>query len=458
MFFHDSNNLQRFLLLVLFPGFLSLSGCEKMTELQRVQQDGVLIVATRNSPTTYYEDVGGPSGIEYALAKRFADTLKVKLKIVSVTNLNDILSMVQNHKVDFAAAGLTITEPRKQLVRFGPPYQDITQEVVYRLGSAKPTSVKTLENRNIEVVAGSSHAELLKKLKKTYPSLEWTENPEAESSELLDLVWEQLIDITIADSNELQLQQQFHPELQSAFSLSGNQQLAWAFPKGVDDSLYNKAREFFEQIRKSGELKSLINEYYGHVDDFDYVGTRRYMSDVKLKLPKYRYVFTAAGEYYDIDWRLLAAIGYQESHWNPHATSPTGVRGMMMLTLNTADYIDIDNRLDPRQSIYGGAKYFENLRSRLPDRIKDPDRTWMALAAYNVGMGHLEDARIIAEKKGMDPDKWANIKETLPLLARKKWYGKTKHGYARGWEPVRYPCPPHGRSGNVLCLCTKNTK
>ncbi|MCW9016578.1 MAG: transglycosylase SLT domain-containing protein, partial [Kangiellaceae bacterium] len=113
-------------------------------------------------------------------------------------------------------------------------------------------------------------------------------------------------------------------------------------------------------------------------------------------------------------------------------------RGMMMLTLRTAKQLGISNRLDPKQSIEGGAKYFRKVKKRVPDRIVEPDRTWFALAGYNVGWGHVEDARIITQQQGADPDKWSDVKERLPLLQKKKWYKKTKHGYARGAEPVRY--------------------
>src|SRR5690606_726272 len=139
-----------------------------------------------------------------------------------------------------------------------------------------------------------------------------------------------------------------------------------------------------------------------------------------------------------LDWHLLAALAYQESHWNPTAKSYTGVRGFMMLTQDTANDLGINNRLNPEQSIIGGARYFKSLHSRLPDRIGEPDRTWLALAAYNVGLGHLEDARILAQHHGANPDKWVDVQEYLPLLAKRKYYKFTKHGYARGWEPVEY--------------------
>jgi membrane-bound lytic murein transglycosylase F len=139
-----------------------------------------------------------------------------------------------------------------------------------------------------------------------------------------------------------------------------------------------------------------------------------------------------------IDWRLLAAIGYQESHWRSHAVSPTGVRGIMMLTQATAKYVDIENRMDPESSINGGARFYARQTERLPDTVSEPDRTWMALAAYNVGYNHLKDARQIVEWQGGDPDTWVDMSKALPLLARQKWYSRVQYGYARGWEPVLY--------------------
>ncbi|HET9679599.1 MAG TPA: transglycosylase SLT domain-containing protein, partial [Gammaproteobacteria bacterium] len=148
--------------------------------------------------------------------------------------------------------------------------------------------------------------------------------------------------------------------------------------------------------------------------------------------------FKKAAKQFNVDWRLLAAIGYQESHWDPTAVSPTGVRGLMMLTKVTAHSLGIYNRTDPKKSIFGGAEYIAYMHSRIPEDIPEPDRTWMALAAYNVGISHLEDARVITEIRGGDPDRWVDVRENLPLLSQKKWYSRTSHGYARGMEPVIY--------------------
>ncbi|MDH3886017.1 MAG: transglycosylase SLT domain-containing protein, partial [Desulfobacterales bacterium] len=197
--------------------------------------------------------------------------------------------------------------------------------------------------------------------------------------------------------------------------------------------------EYLKMLKDNGQLDQLLERYYGYVTDFDYVGTRRYMKHIEQRLPQFRRWFEEAGEKTGVDWRLLAAIGYQESHWNPRAVSPTGVRGVMMLTQDTMRHLGISkSRLDPQASIEGGGRYIARVRSRLPKRIREPDRTWMALAAYNVGTGHLEDARILAQGDGADQDKWIDVKKYLPLLSQKKWYKQTKYGYARGNEPVRY--------------------
>ena len=408
-----------------------------LSTLEQVKKEGKLIVATRNGPTTYYTARNGPAGLEHELVSLFADDLGVDVKWVFATNHKDLLPLVTKGKVHMAAAGLSVTVARRQLVRFTPDYQTITPQLIYRLGTPRPKNLSELHG-TLEVMAGSSHIEELNRLSAEYPKLSWQENSELGSETLLYLVWEKLIDYTIAASHEVRLTRGFYPELRIAFDLNDPQKLAWALARSDDDSLYQEASRFINRIREDGTLEQLLDRYYGHVEDFDYVGTRRYLSHINQRLPLYRDMFLRTGEQHDIDWRLLAAIGYQESHWNPEAVSPTGVRGIMMLTQNAMKDLGIKNRIDPAQSIAGGAKYFLKVKKKIPKRIQEPDRTWLALAAYNVGFGHLEDARILAQKNGDDPDKWVSVKKYLPLLSQKKWYSQTRHGYARGAEPVRY--------------------
>lgn len=420
------------------PWCLALAACGNPdTLLERIKDNDELVVVTRNAATTYYEGPHGPTGLEYDLAAMFADRLGVRLRLVMPDNFQDILGMVERGEAHIAAAGLTVTPQRQRRVRFGPVYQIITPQFVYRSGTTPPRDLDGLPGV-LEVLAGSSHEERLLELQAEFPDLTWRSNTTQESAELLHLVWEQLIDYTVADSNELAIHQRYYPELRVAFDINEPEQLAWAITAGADDSLYNEAVEFFAGLRASGKLDQLLERHYGHVREFDYVGTRRYMSHIAQRLPEYIPLFEAGAAETALDWRLLAAVGYQESHWNPEAVSPTGVRGLMMLTHNTMRFLGLSDRTDPEQSVLGGARYIRMQKDKLPERITDPDRTWLALAAYNVGYGHLEDARVITQKRGGDPDKWIDVKDSLPLLTQKKWYSQTRHGYARGHEPVRY--------------------
>ena len=419
---------------------------QSSNSLTRVKQRGYLMVITRNSPTTYYHGPSGQMGLEYELASRFARSLGVRLRLKVPDSYEDILPMVNNGKGDLAAAGIPMTRQGKELVRYGPVYQQITQQVVYRLGSRRPRNVKQLYNSKILVKSGSAHAERLRILNKSHPKLKFKESVDTETEGLMHLVWNKQLDYTIADSNETTTMQRYFPQLRVAFELNPRneegeilkQKLAWAFPKNGDYSLYQAAQRFFNKLRSTGELKQLLDRYYGHAEKFNYFQITTYHKHIKERLPKYKNHFKREAKRNNLDWRLLAAVGYQESHWNANAKSPTGVRGLMMLTLATAKLMKIKDRRDPFQSIKGGAKYLRIIKRRIAIQVSDPDRTWFTLAAYNVGLYHLRDAMILTRQAGNDPYKWIDVSRTLPLLTKKKWYSKTRYGYARGYEPVHY--------------------
>ncbi len=165
---------------------------------------------------------------------------------------------------------------------------------------------------------------------------------------------------------------------------------------------------------------------------------KTFLNHITTRLPHYREEFQQAEEKTGIPWVLLASMSYQESKWNRHAISPTGVRGLMMLTRSTAADLGIQNRLDPKKSIAGGARYLAHLHQRVPKDIRQSDRLFVALAAYNVGLGHIRDARILAKRLGKNGQQWEGLREVLPLLAKKKYFQDLPHRYARGWEPVQY--------------------
>lgn len=409
------------------------------TELEQVQSRGTLTVITRNSPTTFYETSdGNDAGLEYDLIKGFADSLGVDFKFVVANKFSDILPTVTNGHVDFAAAGLSITEGRQKRVRFTPSYLKVNQQVIYHRSNKKPKLIEDLFHKHIEVIAGSSHSQTLHSLGEQHEALSWTDTETAEGDQLLHLVSEKLIEYTISDSNEFMIYRHFFPEIDVAFDIGEAEELAWAFPKTKDNSLYDAANKYLNKIKSDGTLTQIIERHYSHTEKFDYVGNRLFIRHISTRLKHYKNHFINAADKNGLDWKLLAAAGYQESHWNKRAISPTGVRGIMMLTRRTAGQLGVKNRLDAKSSIFGGAKYLAHLIKRMDKNIPEPDRTWMALASYNVGYYHLDDARKITKKLGNDPNKWIDVKASLPLLAQRRWYKKTKYGYARGWEPVKY--------------------
>ena len=406
--------------------------------LDQVLEVGELRVVTRNSPTTYFVGSEGPGGPEFDLVQGFAEELGVTLVINTVDSLSEILPHLISGASHMSAAGLSITKSRREYLSFGYPYDTVDMHLIYKLGTGKPQSIEQVIGKSIEVVAGSNHSDILASLNKVYPELTWSENADVEVANLMEKVLYEELDFTIADSTEFDIQRHFYPDLRVALDLKNEHPIAWAYLKGDGDSLLTRGDEYLIKSKHSGLLAQINDRYYGHTKKFDYVGTKAFIRHFDKRLPRYRPWFEKAGALYGVDWRLLAAIGYQESHWRSHAVSPTGVKGIMMLTEATADYLDIEDRMDPESSIFGGARFYARQTERIPDSVNEPDRTWMALAAYNVGFNHIKDARQIVEWQDGDPDTWVDLSEMLPLLAKREWYSRVKYGYARGWEPVLY--------------------
>jgi membrane-bound lytic murein transglycosylase F len=321
-------------------------------------------------------------------------------------------------------------------VSFGPSYLTVQKAVVYNTNRARPRALRDLAGKRVAVLANSTSAEQLRREGQNIHGLKWMEVPAANVDHLLDLVSEGQLDYVVCDSHFVELSRNFYPNIATAFTFGAPEPLAWAIAKDADPILGDKVRAFFEKIAANGTLRGLLDRHFGHVKRLDQGDIVAFLARRETTLPIYVQTFKEAQELTEIDWRLLAALGFQESHWNPVATSPTGVRGLMMLTSITADRLGVTDRLDARQNIIAGARYLQLLRDSLPARILEPDRTWMALAAYNVGYGHLEDARILAQRRRLNADSWSNVKKVLPLLARSDYYTTVRYGFARGGEAV----------------------
>lgn len=414
-----------------------LVGSRMPSTLEHVQASGKLTIISRNGPTTYYEGANGYTGFEYTLAQAFAKRLGVQLEIVEEEDLSQLIDSV-GEKGHFAAAGLTVTPRRQRDVTFSRPYMQVTQQVIYHSSQQRPTGVADLLGKHILVVNGSAHADKLRELQKDYPDLSWEERHDVEMLDLLEMVHNRKIDVAIVDSNAFALNAAVYPKAKVAFDLSQPEDLAWAFPTSDDTSLLDAANQFLTAMEQSGSLSDIRERFWGRAGEIGPNDALVFARRVEERLPQWRDKLQQAADQHDIDWLLLAALSYQESHWNPKATSPTGVRGFMMLTLSTAKEMEVKNRLNADQSIDGGTRYFRKLLDRIPASVKGQERIWLALAAYNIGFGHLEDARVLAQQHGANPNRWSDVKDYLPLLTKRQYYKHTKHGYARGQEAVDY--------------------
>ncbi len=412
------------------------------TQLGAIIESGTLKMVTRNSPNTYFIEKGEPAGFEYDLAKAYAEHIGVKLELVLPPSFGEIFTTMQARNAHIAGAMLTVTDERKERFEFATPYLSTTTTLVYRKikGTKPPKNLQELisKNKTTVVIANSSHAELLKQLKQENPALEWDESNEFSSVELLEQVHNKEIAYTAVDSVAFDAQKSFFPGLDKAFDLNQPQNLAWMLSPHSDQSLRNSINRFLALESTQTLIQTLKSKYFNRSNPLNFYDTAAFKEDMQTRFPKIEQYFFMAEQETDIDWQLLAAIAYQESHWNPKAVSPTGVKGIMMLTNAAAKEVDVSDRTDPKQSIIGGAHYLISVMKKIPERITQPDHTWFALAGYNVGYGHLEDARVLTSRAGLNPDKWDDVKKHLPLLTQEKYYSTVRYGYARGYEPVHY--------------------
>jgi membrane-bound lytic murein transglycosylase F len=401
-------------------------------------QRGHLTLLTRNGASSYFLGAEGDTGPEYELVRGFSEFMGVGIEVRVADAFNQLSELLMAGQGELIAANLTRTPSRQQQFRFGPDYDETRIEVIYRRGQARPLELADLAGRRIAVIAGSSYEELLENASRTIAGLAWESRERDGMEDLLLAVAQGEIDATLVDSSIFEINRTFYPRLDTAFALDGSQPHAWAFARDDDDSLVQQAGLFMTLARENGQLAMIQEQFRNHGHQLDQVGMYQFLKQVRERLPAFMPLFQEVAEAYAMDWRLLAAIGYQESHWNPDASSPTGVRGLMMLTRRTAKQLGLRDRTDPEQSIDGGARYFLRMWKRIPARIDEPDRTWMALAAYNMGWGHLEDARVLTQRQGGDPDRWQDVSARLPLLTQERYYSQSKYGYARGMQAQRY--------------------
>lgn len=416
---------------------LGVSACEKPPPPPPPEKTSELVVSTRLGPGTYYLSHDGvAAGFEHDLVNAFARDQGWAVRWDVRDNLEAVLSSIETESAHFAAAALNESTVHARLLRAGPVLFETPALVIYRTSNRRPASLAALTNKKVAILENAGLTLIMLRLKRKFPGLSWQSVDALWTEELLERLNQGDYDAVIVNGLNFELSRSAFPNLAIAFPLDYKQKIVWALPRHTSSELLHKMQRFIAKAHKNDTIKRIYERYYGHVNRLGNQDVLGILDRRKKILPKLRRHFHEAQTLTGIDWRLLAAIGYQESKWDPNATSPTGVRGLMMLTGETADRIGVQNRLDARQSILGGARYLVVMKNALPRRIAEPDRTWIALAAYNQGQGHMEDARRIAQARGDHPDHWVDVKAALPFLGRSGYENVMRYGYARGGEAL----------------------
>lgn len=419
-------------------GSMAQPGSRARTALELVQIHGELQMATVGGLTTYFEDANGGDGFEYQLARAFAKSLGVKLQVRLNESLSAVYEALDRGEGNFAAAGLIANTGELKPLRYSSPYSSVEQKLICPLGTRKPRSLADLKDGDLIAVADGLRSAQLTESRKNNSRLTWTVVWGAKSVDLIEKIHQGESVYAVVDSASYAANHNFYPKTRAAFSITSPEPVGWGFPSHGDDSLLKAANRFLENYDRSGDLQRLKDRFFARGSELSLNVSQPFMADLTHLLPRYQSLFIRVASEYDIEWHLLAAIAYQESRWDPLATSPTGVRGLMMLTEETALEMGVTDRLDAEQSLRGGTKYLLELRRRIPGDVAEPDRTWLALAAYNVGLAHLEDARTLTERSGKNPNRWLDVNEHLPLLQHKKHYASIKYGFARGGETAAF--------------------
>ncbi|MBP5987484.1 MAG: membrane-bound lytic murein transglycosylase MltF [Azonexus sp.] len=418
-----------------FSGLLIAAGCgdvgSHLPFPTPAQHD--LVVLTRPGLMTYTTDENGnPAGLEYDLTQAFARELGVDVKYI-VVEPEELEARLAGSKYHLAAAWLSPGSDDNQAT----PAIFQTRDILVQHEASLPLSEQSqLAGKTVHVIAGSRQAATLQRIARAIPDLKVVEVGQGTNLDLLEKLGDRQIDFAAIDESFEDIANQYVPSLRATLPLGDSEPVVWLLGRHPNTELKARLDAFIERVQHDGTLARLEDRYLGHVRRLNQPDIVKFLGEIETTLPKFRKYFQAAQALTGLDWRLIAAIAYHESHWDPNATSYTNVRGIMMLTEETADRLEVGNRLDPSESILAGARYLNLLKEQLPDEVEEPDRTWLALAGYNIGPGHLSAARTLARQLKADPNAWYEMKGVLPRLAQAKYFQQLKTGRARGGEAV----------------------
>lgn len=424
----------RYALLGLACAFWLTSGPESKDVWAQIQDLGVLRVATVNGPFTLYEASDGRAGFEFELVHKLAEELRLAVDWRVYPSVGDALAEVALGNAHLLAAAWS----RPLHIPPGLLLTSFYRQAPYVLACSARDShcrvnLEQVGAKEVVMVEGAPVDEVRGAL----PQAVLLRSPQAVDF-LLERLHQDLVEPLVVDADSLTLAQRLYPSLRTGPAVGAPVAKVWAVPSAGGQALHGRVQGYLDQARRSGYLQRLEDRHFKHLDRLDDYSQRAFRQRLETRLPAFRPLFEKAGERFGIDWRFLAAMAYQESAWDPDAVSPTGVRGLMMLTRATAREVGVRQRTDPKQSIDGGAQYFLKLHARVAPDAPEPDRTWMTLASYNLGYGHFLDLQQLTRNLGGNDRSWVDLRAHLPKLMQPRWYQSLRHGYARGTEARAY--------------------
>jgi membrane-bound lytic murein transglycosylase F len=423
---------------------VSMNGCDSVywNEQQslskvRAHSGGQITVLTTEDPLIYSKSKHGgeASGIDHDLLSSFAGHYNLNLKFVVLPDQAAVMQALQNGQGDIGAARLSTPDQNSGLLS-SPAYDESSLSLFCHV-KAQVENIEDLAGMKVLIQNKDLEVGLFERLRTLAPKTKFEVIETRKVSDIMADVAVRNFDCAIVDDLSGEFYNRYHTSIEKVSVLTKPQAVNWVMAGGRED-LQALLQAWFQRASREDEIMRVNDRYKSFLSELGKNELRIFFRDQEEVLPEYRQTFKQAADKHRLPWQLIAAVAYQESHWNPEARSYTGVRGLMQLTTETADHVGIEDRTDPVQSIWGGTKYLRYLLNKIPSYLNSRDRISLALAAYNVGFAHLRDAQKLAERMGRNPNSWHQMREILPLLEDDSYASELEFGPARGKETVDF--------------------
>jgi len=408
-------------------------------DLTAIQERGSLRLLTLNTPNTYFLYRGEQMGFEYELAKGLADRIGVDLEVVVVPETADPVEWLREGWGDLVGASLVAGEVSRPGVAFSQPYKHVSRVVLVREECADIERPRDLVGREIWVAEDSRQYWFLRTLELQLGGMiDIHCRPAGTAPEvILAELAEGTVEATVAETDIASLAMSYHGTLKVACALGPTQPVAWAI-RSEDEHLLAAADEFLDGARGTFFFNHISRRYYDSGDEYQGFRESALVAWHSGRLTRFDHHIQKHADAFGIDWLLVAALMFEESSFNPTATSPAGAQGLLQLMPRTALSLGVEDLYNPDQNIMAGIRYLKDQYELFWDTPHTHDRLRFALASYNIGFGHVRDAQRLAGEMGLDSSSWDQVAEVLNNLSRREYFERTEHGYCRGETAVRY--------------------